>query len=282
MRTVRRRLWSSSAEPLPVRGEGPALERKRWGIALFVPTLWVGLLWMMYLWGSVGGNEGFYWLGIYPRAARGLAGVLLAPLLHSGAGHALANTVPLLVLGTLLFRFYPARAAMVIGMGWLLGGFAVWLLGRPSYHVGASGVVYAMAAFIVVAGLLGGQRPLAAISLLVIFLYGSMVWGLLPREGSMSWESHAAGAAAGVFVALAARGPRRAARGGNGVGYAGAYDFSAVTHTGPSDWNVTWSAPRKFHAQEKQRLGDNQRAFYGGSKGGASQFPTLPRRRGKR
>lgn len=98
----------------------------------------------------------------------------------------------------------------------------------------------------------------------------------------MSWESHAAGAAAGVFVALAARGPRRAARGGNGVGYAGAYDFSAVTHTGPSDWNVAWSAPRKSHAQEEQRLGDNQRAFYGGSKGGASQFPTLPRHRGKR
>ena len=98
----------------------------------------------------------------------------------------------------------------------------------------------------------------------------------------MSWESHAAGAAAGVFVALAARGPRRAARGGNGVGYVGAYDFSAVTHTGPSGWSVAWNAPRKFQAQKEQRLGNAQRAFHGESKGGASQFPTLPRHRGKR
>ena len=238
---MRKRLCQSKAD---FAGEwSPAdqrLERRKWRIALFLPGLWVLLLWMVFLWGKVGENEGFYWLGIYPRTVRGFIGVLLAPLLHADAAHALANTVPILVLGTLLFRFYPSKAAGVITAGWLVGGVVVWLCARESYHVGASGVIYAMAAFIVTAGLIGGQRSLAAVSLLVIFLYGSMVWGVLPQEGGLSWESHAAGAAVGIFVALMGQERRRDGRKGNGIGDAGEYDFSAVTHTGPAEWRVKW------------------------------------------
>lgn len=215
-------------------------ERRRWRIAAFIPLLWVILLWMVFLWGRLGENEGFYWLGISPRTLRGVVGVVLAPLIHSGASHALANTVPILLLGTLLFRFYPSRAVMVVLLGWFLGGALVWLLARPSYHVGASGVIYAMAAYIVTAGLLGGQRSLAAISLLVVFLYGSMVWGVLPQAGSVSWESHAVGAAVGLFTALAQRRHKNDGGGGNGLGDAHAYDFSVVTHTGPPEWRVHW------------------------------------------
>lgn len=218
-------------------------ERRRWRIAAFIPALWVVLLWMVFLWGRVGENDGFYWLGISPRTLRGIVGVVLAPLIHSGASHALANTVPILLLGTLLFRFYPRRAVMVVLLGWLLGGALVWLWARPSYHVGASGVIYAMAAYIVTAGLLGGQRALAAVSLLVVFLYGSMVWGVLPQQGSVSWESHAAGAAVGIFTALAQRRQKTNGRGGNGVGDARAYDFSVVTHSGPPEWRVQWYYP---------------------------------------
>lgn len=198
----------------------------------------------------VAGNDGFYWLGINPRTLRGVAGILLAPLIHSGAMHTLANTVPIILLGTLLFRFYPSRAGLVLIIAWLLGGTLVWLLARPSYHVGASGVIYAMAAYMVTAGFLGGQRPLAAVALLVIFLYGGMLWGVLPREGSVSWESHASGAAVGIFTALAARRGLSGATAGNGVGYMRAYDFSAVTHTGPSQWRVQWRRKGAINASK--------------------------------
>lgn len=215
-------------------------ECRRWGIALFFPALWVLVLWLGFLWGSIDGQEGFYWLGIYPRTLRGFVGILLAPLIHADVAHAFANTMPILILGTLLFRFYSRYAGVVIAAGWLGGGLCVWFFGRSSFHIGASGVIYSMAAYIVTAGILRRQRELVAVSLLVIFLYGSMVWGVLPQGGGRSWESHALGAGVGILAAIICREHQRGDSRGNGIGGDGEYDFSTVTHTGPAAWRVKW------------------------------------------
>ena len=137
----------------------------------------------------------FYWLAVYPRTFRGLLGILLMPLLHAGVEHALTNSVSLLVLGTLLFLFYPRRGYRVYLLGWLLTGLGVWCFAQPGYHVGAGGLVYALEFYMFFSGLLHRDGVLAAISLLVVFLYGSLVWDM-----PISWEGPLCGAVVGVLL----------------------------------------------------------------------------------
>jgi membrane associated rhomboid family serine protease len=140
--------------------------------------------------------------GLYPRTAYGLWGILTAPWLHGDWEHLFNNVTAVFLLGWCLLYFYPRIAGRVVLLTWLLGGLGVWLTGRGSYHVGASGVIYGMAAFLFVSGLLRGQRTLMALSLLVVFFYGSLIWGIFPIVHGMSWESHFWGAAVGVVLAF--------------------------------------------------------------------------------
>jgi hypothetical protein len=98
--------------------------------------------------------------------------------------------------------FYRGIGFRVLGYIWLLTGIAVWLFARDSYHIGASGIVYGLAAFLALSGVLRNDTRLMSISLLIIFLYGGMIWGVLPLFQRISWESHLAGALAGVFCAI--------------------------------------------------------------------------------
>lgn len=148
--------------------------------------------------------------GIYPRRISGLQGILFSPLIHADWRHIFANSIPLFALGSLLFYFYNTLAFKVFLVSYLLPGIAVWLIGRPAYHIGASGIIYALAGFLFLSGLLRKHVGLMAVSLLVVIQYGTMVWGVLPLEEGVSWESHLSGLAGGLFMAWLYRfkGPR--------------------------------------------------------------------------
>jgi membrane associated rhomboid family serine protease len=144
--------------------------------------------------------------GIRPREFAGLPGILFAPLLHGGFAHLLTNTLPLLVLGTGMLYLYPNSALKVIPTVYLGPGIAVWLFAKASsVHVGASGLVYGLVSYIFVAGVIRRDRRAIAASLLVAFLYGSLVWGVLPIDPGVSWETHLAAAMIGLALAIALR-----------------------------------------------------------------------------
>jgi membrane associated rhomboid family serine protease len=143
--------------------------------------------------------------GVRPRTFAGLPGILLAPLLHGGPYHLVANSLPLLVLGTGILYLYPSSALKVLPAVYLGPGVAVWLFAAGGNHIGASGLVYGLASHIFVAGVIRRDRRAIAASLLVSFLYGSMVWGVLPIQPGVSWESHLAGGLIGLVMAIALR-----------------------------------------------------------------------------
>ena len=164
----------------------------------------VALLWLIYLmhWGLDLGPEPF---GIRPRQLAGLPGIVFAPLVHGGFAHLIANSPPLLVLGTAMLFLYPNSALRVLPAVYLGTGLVVWLIGRESVHFGASGLVYGLVSYIFVAGLLRRDRRAIAASLVVCFMYGSLAWGVLPTPFGVSWETHLAAALIGVALAIALR-----------------------------------------------------------------------------
>ncbi len=143
--------------------------------------------------------------GIRPRQWVGLPGIVFAPLVHDGFAHIIANSPPLLVLGTAMLFLYPNSALRVLPAVYLGTGIAVWLFGRDSVHFGASGLVYGLVSYVFVAGLLRRDRRAIAASLVVCFMYGSLVWGVLPTPFGVSWETHLAAALIGVALAIALR-----------------------------------------------------------------------------
>jgi len=143
--------------------------------------------------------------GVRPRQFAGLPGILLAPLLHGGPVHLIANSLPLLVLGTGMLYLYPNSAVKVLPAVYLGPGIAVWLFAEGGVHVGSSGLVYGLVTYIFVAGLIRLDRRAIAASLLVSFLYGSMVWGVLPIQPGVSWQTHLAAALIGLGMAIALR-----------------------------------------------------------------------------
>lgn len=159
--------------------------------------------------------EGFSFVewGIKPQSLAGLSGIILAPLVHSDWSHFFANAIPLFVLGTSLFYFYRGISIKVFVFIYLLTGIWVWLGARDAWHIGASGVIYGLAAFLVAGGFLRNYIPLMAISLMVIFLYGGMIWGIFPLKWDVpySWESHLWGSIAGVVLSIIYRkqGPQK-------------------------------------------------------------------------
>ena len=143
--------------------------------------------------------------GVRPRTFAGLPGILLAPLLHGGPFHLVANSAPLLVLGTGILYLYPNSALKVLPAVYLGPGVAVWLLAAGGNHIGSSGLVYGLASYIFVAGVIRRDRRAIAAALLVAFLYGSMVWGVLPIQPGVSWETHLAAGLIGLALAVALR-----------------------------------------------------------------------------
>ncbi|MBD78514.1 MAG: rhomboid family intramembrane serine protease [Crocinitomicaceae bacterium] len=142
------------------------------------------------------------WLGIYPRTWSGLKGILFAPFIHGDINHLMNNSVPMLVLGSLTYYFYKPIFYKAFFNIIFFGGLITWFIARDSFHIGASGVIYGLASLLFFSGMFRKSYRLVAVSLLVVFLYGSMVWGVLPLEERISFESHLAGAVVGFAIAF--------------------------------------------------------------------------------
>jgi membrane associated rhomboid family serine protease len=168
----------------------------------------VALLWAIKAFELISGIS-LSQFGLLPLQVRGLTGILFSPLLHADVAHLSANSVPLFLLGSALMYYYRSDAWQILIYSWLMTGIFVWLFARGnSFHIGASGVVYALAAFHFVSGIIRREPRLMAFSMLIIFLYGSMVWGVFPElfpEKNISWESHLMGFISGVILAYAYR-----------------------------------------------------------------------------
>lgn len=188
-------------------------------------TLFVPLFLLLTIWGTFFlqhlGLGRFNCYGVVPREWIGLRGVFFGPLFHSGWKHIINNSIPLVVLSFFAVLFYQRMAYFVILFGWILSGLLVWLFGnlfpadRLGCHIGASGIVYLLASYVFFSGILKKSRNLIAISLIVVFLYGSMIWGVIPEEflpkfyredqNPVSWESHLSGGLVGLLFAFLTR-----------------------------------------------------------------------------
>lgn len=145
----------------------------------------------------------FSFLGIYPLSIKGLPGIIFSPFIHGDFRHLYSNSIPLLFLGTALFYFYSEPALKIWVWNFFLTGLFVWLTGRDAWHIGASGIVYGLTAFLFFSGIIRRYYRLTALSLLVVFLYGSMVWGMFPGiYQDVSWESHMMGFVSGIILAI--------------------------------------------------------------------------------
>ena len=142
--------------------------------------------------------------GVYPLQWRGVVGIFTHPLIHSDMDHLLANPIPLFFLSWCLFYFYRDLAYLIFPTLWIGSGLFTFIIGKPGWHIGASGVIYGLAFFLFFSGVLRRHKPLMAISLLVTFLYGSLVWQMFPHfvKANVSWEGHLSGAIAGVICAF--------------------------------------------------------------------------------
>jgi membrane associated rhomboid family serine protease len=176
--------------------------RANFRLATLTALGFVALLWLIPL---LGWGLDLAQFGIRPREWAGLPGILVAPLLHDGFMHLIANSLPLVVLITAMFHLYPKAAFQVLPAVYLGPGIIVWLFARGGVHVGASGLVYGLVAYVFVAGILRHDRRAVAASLAVAFMYGTLVWGMLPINPRISWETHLSAAVIGVILAFAFR-----------------------------------------------------------------------------
>lgn len=163
---------------------------------LFVISLWV-VFWMEIRFGFELNQ-----FGIFPRKVSGLLGIITGPFIHGSLKHLFNNSIPLLVLTTALFYFYRKMRWRVLLYGMLLTGVLTWIIGRPALHIGASGVVYMLVAFLFFKGILSKQYHLTALALVVVFLYGGLWWYVFPIDPKISWEGHLSGFFVGILFSF--------------------------------------------------------------------------------
>ena len=193
-----------------IKAEG-AFYRKKLLLCIIIPGVVVFFMWLVKI-VEVLFEIDLSGFGIYPLTERGLLGILFSPFIHSGFKHLFDNSIPLFLLATALFYFYSEVALKVLIWTYFLTGFLVWIAGREAWHIGASGLVYGLASFLFFSGIIRRYFRLIALSLLIVFLYGSMVWGIFPGiYQNVSWESHMLGSFSGVALAIWYRkeGPQR-------------------------------------------------------------------------
>ncbi len=188
-------------------------EKRRLIGASTIPVILLIIMWVIRFVESTFGINLAY-LGVHPLHANGLPGIILAPFVHASYKHIAANTVPFLVLGVALFYFYRDLALKVLAFIWIMTGIFVWFGGRDAWHIGASGIIYGMASFLFFSGLIRKNNGLAALALVIVFLYGGLIWGAIPGffpKQHISWESHLGGLFSGIVMAFYYRksGPQR-------------------------------------------------------------------------
>ena len=177
---------------------------KRSKSVFLIPIAYVVAIWIIY-WVEISFNFNFNKYGVFPRTLVGFRGVFLTHFIHSNTSHLFNNSIPLFVLLSSLFYFYKDVAYKVLLFGGFLSGFLTWCIARESYHIGASGIVYLLFSFVFFSGMIKKHYRLVSLSLIIIFLYGSMIWYVLPIKEGVSWEGHLSGFLVGLFFAITYR-----------------------------------------------------------------------------
>jgi membrane associated rhomboid family serine protease len=179
-----------------------AFYRKKFLLSIIIPSVIILFMWIVRITETIFGLD-LSSLGISPLEIKGLPGIFLSPFIHENFRHLLNNTLPLYMLSITLFFFYSEIALKVLSWTWILTGLLVWLGGREAWHIGASGLVYGLASFLFFSGIIRRYFRLVALSLLIVFIYGEMVWGIFPGVyQNVSWESHMLGFVSGIILAV--------------------------------------------------------------------------------
>ena len=171
-----------------------------------IKTIKYPLVFLLIMWSikfiEIFYNTSYVDFGVLPRSFEGLKGILFSPIIHKDFNHLINNSMPIIVLGSSLIYFYPEIKFKLISWLYFTSGILLWGIGRESFHIGASGFIYALAGFIFFSGLMKKNKRLSALSLVVVFIYGSMFWGLLPTHENVSWEGHLSGLITGLIIAF--------------------------------------------------------------------------------
>ncbi|MBU1680715.1 MAG: rhomboid family intramembrane serine protease [Bacteroidetes bacterium] len=164
--------------------------------AVFVASIWaVKILEIVF-------ELSFVKYGVLPGKTNGLYGVLFYPLIHGDLSHLFSNSAPLFVLTMGILYFYPSSAKKALAIIYFFSGILIWLFARESYHIGASGMIYGLSSFIFFSGIIRRDKKSITLALLVTFLYGGLVMGVLPIDEKVSWEGHFFGAVLGFLCAI--------------------------------------------------------------------------------
>ena len=166
-----------------------------------IPIIYVVTIWVIY-WIEIQFEFNFNKFGVFPRTLEGFRGVFLTHFIHSNTSHLFNNSIPLFVLLSCLFYFYKNVAYSILLIGGFLTGFLTWIIARDSFHIGASGIVYLLFSFMFFSGIIRKHYRLVALSLIIIFLYGSMIWYVFPIKEGMSWEGHLSGFLVGFLFSI--------------------------------------------------------------------------------
>jgi membrane associated rhomboid family serine protease len=180
-------------------------DKKKFITSLILPVAFVFLLWVIKI-SEIIFNLDFTGFGILPGSFNGMPGILFAPLIHANIKHLFSNSLPLLFLGSGIIYFYRNSSYKVILIIYLGTGILDWIFARKAYHIGASGIIYGFVTFLFFSGIIRRDTRAIALALLVTFLYGSLIWGILPVDSSVSWESHLFGSIMGIFCAFLYKG----------------------------------------------------------------------------
>ena len=176
-------------------------EKQKFYHSLVFPTFFLALIWTVKI-TEAGLEASFVEWGLYPHKLSGLIGIITAPFIHADFKHLVDNSIPLYLLSVALFYFYRPVGYRVFFLTWFITGLTVWIFARSTYHIGSSGLVYGLASFLFFSGIIRNNINLLAISLLVVFLYGGLVWGIFPFDFKVSWESHLMGGITGLVLSF--------------------------------------------------------------------------------
>jgi membrane associated rhomboid family serine protease len=182
------------------------IEKRIVSHALFISAALIVFLWVIKLF-EVEYNLDFSTWGILPLKIKGLRGIIFSPFIHGSIGHLAANTFPLFILTFSLFFFYRKSPYLIFLLIYILSGSFVWLFGREALHIGSSGIIYGLAAYLFLSGILSRNVSQLTISLIVALVYGYLFWGIFPIKPEISWESHLWGGVAGFGLALLTKKP---------------------------------------------------------------------------
>ena len=180
-------------------------DKKKFISSLILPTGFIILLWLIKI-SEIIFNLDFTRLGVFPGSVQGLPGIIFGPMIHANIKHLMSNSLPVLLLGTGIIYFYRESSSKVIAIIYFGSGILDWFFARKAYHIGASGLIYGFVAFLFFSGVIRRDTRAIALALIVTFLYGSIIWGVLPLDSGVSWESHLFGSILGIFSAFVFRG----------------------------------------------------------------------------